>query len=291
MLHRLWPTSIAALAAASRNVIPLYGNLRAVRPVIRLLHNPRSPIDAIETIVSIGSGQRVLVNTHNLVEWDVFFTGFEPEVRRLFARYIRPGHNAIDIGANVGVHTIAMAQAVRGGVVLACEPNPDALVRLRKNLSLNQISNVRVCEMAVSDQDGTVELYVPLDLRHTAGASLRGNMHKHLEDSQPIFVPSTTIDRLVRSHHLTNIDFIKVDVEGFEGPVLRGAKDVLAREKPAIVFEYTQEWWQKLGYTLPQVVSDLRAVGYGSILHLSRCGLRRLPNSIPGRMNVFAAVD
>jgi FkbM family methyltransferase len=269
----------------------MYPNFRAVRPLLRLLHHPGQPEGAIEAIVSHGGDRRLIVNTQNLVEWDIFFTGFEPEVRRVICSSIKPGHDAIDIGANGGVHTVEMARAAGKGSVLACEPNPQAQSRLQQNLALNGIKNVVQSNAAVLDKEGPVTLYVPQDSQHAAGASLYAGMHKQLRQNRAVTVAGTTIDKLVSSYGLRKIDLIKIDVEGFEGPVLRGGRETLRSQHPKIIFEYTRDWWNKLGYSLPQVTNDLRAIGYTGILQLSRNGPRRLPRGLPGRMNVLAEFD
>jgi FkbM family methyltransferase len=256
------------------------------------MHHPSSEAAAIQSTVPIGDGLRIRINTYRLVDWDVFFLGFEPEIRALCRRCLRPGATAIDVGANVGVHTLAMAHAVNGGGrVIACEPSPNFNKELTANVELNQFTNVTIHQVAVSAKRGPVTLYIPSDSQHAAGASLDPHMHDQLQNSLAVDVAGTTIDDLVAMDAIDRVDLIKVDVEGFDAAVLAGAHDVLRRDQPYLLFEYTRDWWAKAGYSLEQVLAELRSFGYNTILNVTWRGLRPISNPPPDRMNLFAGRD
>jgi FkbM family methyltransferase len=253
------------------------------------MHHPTSEATAIQATIPIGDGLRMHVNTYSLVEWDVFFLGFEPEIRALCRRCLRPGATAIDVGANVGVHTLVMAHAVNGGGrVIACEPSPNFHKELTSNVELNQLSNVTIHQVAVSAKSGPVTLYIPSDSQHAAGASLDPHMHPQLQSSLAVEVAGTTIDDLVAMDAIDHVDLIKIDVEGFDAAVLAGAHDVLLRDRPYLLFEYTRDWWAKAGYSLEQVLAELRSVGYSTIWDVTWRGLRPISSPPPERMNLFA---
>jgi FkbM family methyltransferase len=232
------------------------------------------------------------VNTADVFERQAFFFGFEPEVRALIRRFIGPGRSAIDVGANVGTHTLVMAQAAHPGAVIACEPNPALLQRLSANLSLNRMSNVLIRQVAICGcplpTQHSHSLFLPRDLRSGRACASLQRHSRYLEDAGSIDVPGMTIDALVATLGPSQIDLIKVDIEGLEAPALLGAVDTLSRHRPALVFEYTLDWWKQAGYELETVLSMLRGIGYTNICRVTRRGLREIPRPFPQFMNLVA---
>jgi FkbM family methyltransferase len=166
-----------------------------------------------------------------VIDASLYFSGsFEPLAERILERHLAAGDVVIDVGANVGYHTLPMARRVgEGGLVLAVEPNPSTRARLERNLSLNPISNVRVLPVAVGDRD--------LDsrrLRIQSSYPLSGESAR-----EEIDVPIRTLDRIVADHQLARVDLIKIDVDGQEGGVFRGAAATLERFRPVLFFELT----------------------------------------------------
>ena len=109
-----------ALAACTRR---LPGPWR--ERVLRSLLHPDRPGPGIRACVDIGDGLVLEASSDSLVGWHMVYLGqYEPEVRALFHHVLRPGKDAIDIGAHIGVHTLPLAKRAANGVVVACEPNP-----------------------------------------------------------------------------------------------------------------------------------------------------------------------
>ena len=147
----------------------------------------------------------------------------------LFEQLIEPEQVVLEVGANIGAHTLFFAQQVGpGGKVLAFEPQRILFQTLCGNLALNSITNVHCWNMAVGDEPG--QIVVPsLDYcrpNNFGGLSLGG-----FERGET--VPITTID----SFELPCCDFIKIDVEGMEEEVVRGAAETITRLKPVLYCE------------------------------------------------------
>ena len=145
----------------------------------------------------------------------------------------RPGDCVLDIGANVGDWALPMALAVGPqGKVLAFEPVPYLVQALVKTARINRHDWVEVFELALGSTDGTAEFSVE---RANSGGSRLGRM---AGDFSPITVRTARLDSVLASRSdITRVDFIKVDVEGFEEQVLQGARETLARFRPALLFE------------------------------------------------------
>lgn len=175
--------------------------------------------------------------------------------RRVLGGFYAPGSElsalvpkgtlAIDAGANVGVYAYWMARAASG--VVAFEPQP----LLAERLEASGIKNLIVRNVALSDSEGTAELHVP---RAHGEASLRT-----LDVAVDTFrVPLRTLD----SFQLSDVGFIKVDVEGYEEPLLYGAEETLRRNCPAIYIEI-EERHNPGG--LNRIVSWLADLGYDEV--------------------------
>ena len=226
-------------------------------------------------------GTRLLVNTSSWIEWCVFFIGsYEPEILAVLRKCVRPGRTAVDVGANIGTHTLAMAAA--GASVVAFEPNPRVFTRLQTNIALNPQCKVETRATAVSDFVGRVVLYDVAAGNNEGLASLQ-----RAPGMRPINVPCTTLDH----ENLVEVALIKIDVEGFEAPVLAGARQLLMDQHPIIVFEYNEDRWCQAGHSLAEVRTFLASVGYNRLLMIGRHGLRPLPSIVPGFANLYAAAD
>jgi FkbM family methyltransferase len=185
-------------------------------------------------IVSLRSGERIEVPLNDFIGRTIYYFGdFDPKISWLCRRILRPGDTAIDIGANMGVISIAMAGAVgSSGVVHAFEPQPNLAARLINSAALNHFDHLHVHQIALGAEDGTFELFIPG--ANSGSASL---IRRHGDgDTVNVLVRQGTpfLDGL----NLTSIRLIKIDVEGFENSVFTGAADFLTRTPAdAIIFE------------------------------------------------------
>jgi len=147
----------------------------------------------------------------------------------LFAHFISPGAIVLDIGANIGAHTIPLAQLVGpGGVVVAFEPQPTLHKILCANLVLNSIPNVLTYAMALGDCEGDCRFPV---LDYSQPGNFGGIGADMVEEGET--VPLCMLD----GFQLERVDFIKLDVEGFEAKVLEGAANTIERCRPIMYIE------------------------------------------------------
>ncbi len=199
-------------------------------------------------------GIRWELDLAEVIDASLFFSGsFEPRAERTMARHLAPGTTAVDVGANIGYHTLRMAKQVGPeGRVVAIEPSPRALARLQRNLALNAFSNVELVAAAVGDRD--VEL-VELQLQSSYPLSGRGG-------PQAEHVRLARIDTLVRERRLARVDLVKIDVDGQEAKVLRGARETLECLRPAVFFELTPSAVTAAGDSAEELLDSLSALGY-----------------------------
>lgn len=215
--------------------------------VVRMLAPPASWA-GVSDLGVIRDGVFFLAQPAVPVSWHVVMFGtYEPELRDIFRTVLRPGAVAIDVGANVGWHTLLMASLVgEGGRVLAVEANPSVRVRLQENLNLNRFRHVDVVPCALADAERTLAFHAP-----SADDPDSGNGHVVDADKAPhagtLSIQARPLDRVVSDAGLTRVDLIKIDVEGFEWPVLQGADQTLARFRPHVVFEFNAAYASRGG--------------------------------------------
>lgn len=154
---------------------------------------------------------------------------YQPSTRKLEERLIsallRDGDLFLDVGANIGTMTLAAATKLRrSGHVIAIEAHPKTFTYLEKNIALNGFTNVTLYNLAASDKEGVVLF--------SSRYSDDQNAVANKKDS--IKVPSITLDSLILPDH--NDLCLKLDVEGYELCVLRGANNILSKSR-SVFFE------------------------------------------------------
>jgi FkbM family methyltransferase len=160
----------------------------------------------------------------------------------VFDALLRPGDNVLDVGANIGRMTVLASKGVGpGGRVIAFEPSPLVIASLYKNIFFNQCKNVSVRNYAVADADGSLPFHVPLDTNSGLG-SFRD---LGTDQSLVIEVPIRQIDQ--ERGLPDDVRLIKIDTEGADLRVLRGAELLIARCRPAIVLEFSPAWIAQMG--------------------------------------------
>ncbi len=178
---------------------------------------------------------------------------FEEAELRFASRTLQPGDAAVDVGANVGLFTLVMARAVApDGRVTAVEPHPANLARLRAHLEENGAANVDVVAAAASDAPGSITL-------HGADDAAFGSTAQVLEGhagGAAHHVRATTLDGLWEAAGCPRVRLVKVDVEGAEHRVLRGAAEMLRSCRPVLLVEV------HTGEALRALRRLLRPVGY-----------------------------
>lgn len=259
MTDRIRSTALRSVARLTRRA-----PVRGVERVLRRAYPPERHRHGVEDVVSIGDGLLFRASTSSFLEWRVFFLArYEPEIAALLPALVRPGRTAVDVGAHAGIHTLRMARLASRGLVVACEPNPAVFERLRGNVELNRLTNVRLHRVALLDTSGETALYVP-DPRSASneGAASLSSRGADGAEVLPVSVRTTTLDELMDAEPGPGVDVIKIDVEGFEAAVLAGARTVLERDQPSLIFEYSAALWEHAGFDLPRLEEELRSLGY-----------------------------
>ncbi len=213
---------------------------------------------------------------------------FEKEDRVLFRRLVRPGDIVYDIGANLGYHT-SLFGALTGpsGRVHAFEPQPGLLPNLRK--TVNRIPNAVLWECALSETEGEVKFYVP-----DHGYHMLASIGDPGINSRPVVCQALTLDGLHAEGKIEAPDFIKIDVEGAEALVFRGARALLNRlEAPLIFFEQWHEAAKRSGLSSTEAADMLLSLPVAQYRLFEVIGerLRPLPVNKVAKGNLLAVPE
>ncbi|MHB8084856.1 MAG: FkbM family methyltransferase [Dehalococcoidia bacterium] len=162
---------------------------------------------------------------------------------------------AIDIGANYGIWSYHLSKSF--GIVEAFEPIDECCDVIRNT----RRKNIRVYNEALSSSPGSMELRIPVeDCRLLQQSATFGEVEGQC---QRVVVPVTTLD----SYSFTGVGFIKIDVEGHETEVLKGAEKTISREKPVMIIEIEQ---RHLSFPMDNVFELLKSYGYNAFFRSGR---------------------
>ena len=166
----------------------------------------------------------------------IVMTKHEEEIIGIFRP--KEGDIVVDIGAHMGRYTIPSAKSVGvSGKVIAVEAHPYNFGILQHNLKLNKLTNVRSLNSAVYSKKANLKLYLPdEDLGYTMHHSVMTNYlstkYNNEIERKYVEVEADTLDNLLKSSGITTVNWIKIDVEGAEYEVLKGAREILSTNKP-----------------------------------------------------------
>jgi len=157
---------------------------------------------------------------------------WEPKVVNAVVEVVSPGMIALDAGAHSGFYTLLLSKLVGpDGLVISFEPLPVNFQILQENILLNNCSNIEAVNQALVERPGELELALP-----DSNSSLLAGPAVHQSSNGSIFVPAISVDDFVRERKLP-VHFLKIDVEGAEELVLKGARKTIESYHPVLVVE------------------------------------------------------
>jgi FkbM family methyltransferase len=240
--------------------------------VARFLTRPTS-----EKVLSVGMRLRKIVPStpipvcvsfgawwlaaRSALDYELLTNGFENSELRFVEGFLRPGMTVLDIGAHHGLYTLLSSKRVGlTGRVIAFEPSPRERIRLQRHLRLNRCDNVRVEDCALGREIGDAELFL-VDGAEDWCNSLRPPVTA--SPTAQVSVKVRQLDCFVADAGIKKVDFIKLDVEGAELDVLRGANSLLHGSwRPVILVEVYDIRTRPWGYAANEIVRFLKNVNY-----------------------------
>ncbi len=256
--------------------LPFLGSYPILRAALLALR-PRVTVVALK-FTGIPEGKVLKSNFGNIVRMHCdkmyaqlsLFGEYEPIQTRVYRALVSPGDVVLDVGANFGWFTVLFANWTRpGGMVHAFEPVPQIFEYTKESIMLNGLSSGVVAKnLALGERDGELTVFTFGGLPHGhASASSLGRT-----DAVPNRCALRKLDTYAAENGLSRLDFVKVDVEGYEGEVFRGGAETLSRYHPIIAFEVNPSCLSHRRVTAASIWGDLREFGYYSLWRIARNG-------------------
>lgn len=215
------------------------------------------PIPDIEVETTLDGTLWVTLRLSVWVDYNIYTLGFyEAPLVLFFIRSLRPDTVFLDIGAYIGQYTLLAAKYAPKGQVIACEPHPQSFARLAAHLARNHLKNVFALQRAVGGQQTERALLCLSDQISDSRIAPQPS------DKSFIEVAMTTLDEIVHEFGLPKVDLVKIDVEGAEGAVLRGAEGTLSRFRPLLIIELDRSREEVWGDSPESILTYLKQWGY-----------------------------
>lgn len=165
---------------------------------------------------------------------------FEEEMLDAFMHYLKPGMTFVDVGANIGQHTLFVSRLVgKDGHVISFEPIPHLYEQIKKSVEANAMDNVKIVHAGCGEKEETKTLYI--NKANIGGSSVIPLAEENKEEEISIHI--------IRAEDILlpykKIDLIKIDVEGFEYRALLGLEKIIARDTPILFIEYTPSFYKR----------------------------------------------
>lgn len=170
----------------------------------------------------------------NLNDWYLYF-GFKDYSLQNFYSMIKSNEIVFDIGANIGATTLVFSKIIQqSGKVFSFEPHPGSFEKLKYHVEKNELSNVEIYQVGIGAEKSTQEIFTVNERNSGMNRILLNNKNDYLNGLK---IDLITIDEFVMSNEIKEIGAIKIDVEGFEFEVLKGAKNTLKQFSPKLFIE------------------------------------------------------
>lgn len=205
------------------------------------------------------------LNLSEGIDFAIFLLGaFESRTVAAYKRLTSPGDIVVDIGANIGAHTLHLADAVGNtGKVLAFEPSRYAFKRLRRNIEINPQLAPRIWARQAMLVAGEGSVLAPTVYSSWPLGTVPEAHPVHLGVAHSTSgAEMSTLDQAIDKSDMQHVDLIKLDVDGHEMDVLNGGRKTLARFLPTIVMEYAPNALKEMGQNPRALLDLLRTFGY-----------------------------
>lgn len=260
-----------------------------ISKILAALYMKYLQISGKKSVVATIDGITYQLDLTESIDLCILTDSYEPESMRIIPKLIKDGMTVMDIGANVGVYALRLAKLVgEKGRVFAFEPTSYVFPRLIRNIELNNFNNIISEKIALSDTYAQNQLAC-IRSSFKVGDSCSGNPASEL-------ISFVTLDDYVRARGIERVDFIKLDVDGYEYKVIRGALEVINKFSPLILLELCPKTLESVGDNIIELVNTLANLRYKfySVKGLSKFSsadavIESIPESL--WINVFLSVS
>lgn len=248
-IFKYWPfESIIALLTKNKDINNLFVKL--------LPSNLDYPKDATRRRNINGINYDLYLN--QWMEYALFF-GIKNEDKTMLYKKVKPGFVILDIGVNFGETLLNFAKLTgKNGKVYGFEPMPAIFKKCLNNVSLNTFNNIILENFALSETNENLVVNDPLN--GNSGGTYVSKLSTN--NANQITITSVTLDGYVLQNGIAQIDFIKIDVEGYETYVIKGAIETIKKFRPLLYIEVCDENLKRAGSSSVALIKLLKSLNY-----------------------------
>ena len=207
-------------------------------------------------------GYRVELDLSDWVQRNIFLGSFYKDDKRIIEKILKQGMTFVDIGANIGYFSLLASSLVGDkGLVIAFEPNFKTYSNFKKTIENNSIKNIKLYDCALGDWVGNALLYPNHEDKNNATATL-----VNVGQKEGYEIKVNTLDNIIEKLDLKKIDYLKIDVDGYEPNVLKGASNALkSKIIKNIQLEFGCYLLKANNYSSKQLYKTILGYGYKDI--------------------------
>lgn len=227
----------------------------------------------------------ILPNLHEILAFDILIDGiYEKETHDFLMTAIPQNAVVLDIGANIGSISIPLAKRRKDIKVICIEASPFVFDYLSRNVKLNGLESQMICvNKAVAAEEGSLPFY-------SAPENFGKGSLSPVFTTDAVMVEAVTVDHLLQSLNIMQVDFVKADIEGFEYFAFAGSQEMLSKDSPPILFEFV-DWAEEHSGCRPGAAQEfLVQHGYDLFILQKNKQLRELDTNSNIRSAMLYAV-
>lgn len=204
-----------------------------------------------EDVVATYKGIKLLLPTKDVTVVPSIIGGyFESLELDVFKELSKKSEMILDVGGNIGIYAI-LASKNSKAKIHSFEPVDENIVYFEKNIKLNKANNIQINKLAVGDREGSIKIYLS-----STNVGTHSAVQSVSEGSEYVEVPVTSLDAYTKKNKI-KVDLLKVDVEGYDGVVYKGATSFIKKQQPTLFAEYAPIALKKSGYEPKQFLDEV----------------------------------
>jgi FkbM family methyltransferase len=200
-------------------------------------------------------GHKIYLNPSDFaVSEEISAGGYESMEMSIILKLVRETDTVVDLGANIGYFTVLFCDVARAGTVYAFEPSHETFGYLKKNIESNGFHNASLHETAIGDRDGEAQLFIN---EYNKG----DNRVYPSFGAQGVSIRMSTLDSIIPTH--TKVDFIKMDIQGFEVHALKGMQRTLRENHDLyMLVECWPKGLKRAGNSALELIGEIESLGF-----------------------------
>jgi FkbM family methyltransferase len=194
-----------------------------------------------------------------LIDHSLYFFSIQDKAWTNLFKVIKPEFYIVDAGANIGFLSMNLAKLCPQGFIYSFEPDSENFDYLQRNKNNNHFTNIHLFKTALGEKAGKAELYKMYDNNPGANRILSSQPNQNIASET---IEIAVLDEFKKNGAIKKINLLKIDVEGFEPFVLKGAKEIIETWRPILFIELAEVNLRQQGYTARKLIELVESFNY-----------------------------